>query len=410
MDPIGTRDHAADGDRSVLLLRLLWLLWLPLLYPVTGFLRTYPLVSLLRGHPTPLRLGLTLAGVALFVGVYVWATWYNTLSPVPAAARVPGLPSWLPLAVLTALGVAQTLANGKDWLTLFIFVSASVGARLPVRQSAGAVVALALVTLAVGWIAHAGVSLVAPTLVLVVFVGVIGVSLVQVVATNRALRAARAEIARLAVNEERLRFARDLHDLLGHNLSHIALKSEVAEALVPTAPDHAIAAMREVGGVARTALQEVRATVSGYRQPTLAGELRGAGEILAAAGIAYRCEGENVVLPPAAEAALAWTVREGVTNLIRHSRATHCTVRVSQTERCASVEIVNDGREAADTASASSASAHGVGGNGLAGIRERIAAVGGRSEAGPVSGGGFRLSVTLPIRTMVDSGAVERGA
>ncbi len=75
MDPTGTRDHEANGARSVLLLRLLWLLWLPLLYPVTGFLHTYPIVGLLRGHPTPLRLGVTLAGVALFVGVYIWATW-----------------------------------------------------------------------------------------------------------------------------------------------------------------------------------------------------------------------------------------------------------------------------------------------------------------------------------------------
>ena len=409
MNPTGTRDHAADGDRSVLLLRLLWLLWLPLLYPVTGFLHTYPIVGLLRGHPTPLRLGLTLTGVALFVGVYAWATWYNTLNPAPAAAHVRARPSWLPLAVLTALGTAQTIGNGKDWLTLFVFVSASVGARLPGRLAAGAVVALALVTVAVGWIAHAGMSLVAPTLVLVVFVGVIVISLVQVVATNRALRAARVEIARLAVNEERLRFARDLHDLLGHNLSHIALKSEVAEALVPTAPDHAIAAMREVGGVARTALQEVRATVSGYRQPTLAGELRGAGEVLAAAGIAYRCESENITLPPTAEAALAWTVREGVTNVIRHSRATQCTVHVSQTEHCAGVEIVNDGCGAVGTVSPSSS--QGGGGNGLTGIRERVTAVGGRSEAGPVPSGGFRLSVTLPIRTPAGSGAVvERRA
>jgi len=160
--------------------------------------------------------------------------------------------------------------------------------------------------------------------------------------------------------------------------------------------------------VARTALQEVRATVSGYRQPTLAGELRGAGEILAAAGIAYRCEGGNVTLPPAAEAALAWTVREGVTNVIRHSRATRCTVRVSQAEHCAGVEIVNDGRGTTDTSSPPSS--HGVGGNGLAGIRERVSAAGGRSEAGPVPDGGFRLSVTLPIRATAGSGAVERRA
>lgn len=309
-------------------------------------------------------------------------------------------PSWLPLVGLTALAAAQTLGNGADWLTLLIFVSASAGARLSARPAAAAVGVLALLTVALGWLSHARASLVGPTLVLVVFVGVTVISLVQVVATNRALRAARAEIARLAVAEERLRFARDLHDLLGHNLSHIALKSEVAEALVPAAPQQAIVAMREVGSVARTALQEVRATVSGYRQPTVASELRGAAEMLAAAGVAYRCEGGDVALPPSIEAVLAWTIREGVTNVIRHSHATHCTVRLCQEEDGVRVDIVNDGGEVVDRA-LPAASHHGSG-NGLAGVRERVAAVGGRCVAGPGPAGGFRLTVTLPLTTRAD--------
>ncbi len=392
MDATRAGERAADGDRSTALLRVHWVLWLPLLYPVTGFLHTYPIVGLLRGHPTPLRLGATLAAVALFVSVYLWTTWHN-LSSAPPRVRMPG-PSWLPLAILTALATAQTLGNGKDWLTLFIFVSASAGARLPARQSGAAVAALALLIVVLGAIAHAAAALTVPTLVLAVFVGVIGITLVQVAATNRALRAAREEIARLAVSEERLRFARDLHDLLGHNLSHIALKSEVAEALVTASPDQAAAAMREVGEVARTALQEVRATVSGYRQPSLAGELRGARELLAAAGIVYRCEGANLTLPADVEAVLGWTVREGVTNVIRHGRATRCTIRIGQDDGWVQMEIVNDGAGPARDA-ALPPSGRG-GGNGLSGVRERVAAIGGHCEAGPIPMGGFRLTVSLP--------------
>lgn len=213
------------------------------------------------------------------------------------------------------------------------------------------------------------------------------------VATSRALRVARAEIARLAVEAERLRFARDLHDLLGHDLAHIALKSELAEALVPTAPEQAVVAIREIGQASRASLRTARAAVAGYRQPTLAAELRNAAQILNAAGIEYRQGGEEVSAPPAVEAVLAWAVREGVTNTVKYSQARSCTVRLTETAEQVGVEIHDDGmgygRE--------SVPASGPGGSGLAGLAERATALGGYCAAGPRPEGGFHLQVALPV-------------
>lgn len=123
----------------------------------------------------------------------------------------------------------------------------------------------------------------------------------------RELHATRAELARLAVMEERVRLARDLHDLLGHNLSMITLKSELAGRLLIQEPARASQEIHEVEEVARQTLREVREAVAGYRQPTLSGELDGARQMLSAAGIAYQVEYTAGALPPPTDAVLAWT-------------------------------------------------------------------------------------------------------
>jgi two-component system, NarL family, sensor histidine kinase DesK len=139
----------------------------------------------------------------------------------------------------------------------------------------------------------------------------------------------------------------------------------------------------------------VRAAVAGYRQPTLREELLGAREMLASAGVACRIENGAHQLPRPVDAVLAWTVREGVTNVIRHSRARHCTVRVTRSDRCVSAEVADDGRGAPKPNAAGSSAR---GGSGLAGLAERVADVAGASfEAGPGHEGGFRLRVSLPI-------------
>ncbi len=233
-------------------------------------------------------------------------------------------------------------------------------------------------------------------------------------------QAAREEATHLAVMTERLRIARDLHDLLGHNLSLITLKSELAQRLAGSASERLAAEIGDIEQVARTTLQEVREAVSNYRQPTLSNELHGAQEILAAAGIACRYESNGgnrdnesdiETFPTAVEAVLAWAIREGVTNVIRHSHAHSCTIHVTRIGEHASVEIIDDGTGNANTSAdqsedASSAHSRERGGNGLRGLAERVAALGGRFDAKPGIAGGFRLEVAVPLAQKAGAGTL----
>jgi two-component system sensor histidine kinase DesK len=149
-----------------------------------------------------------------------------------------------------------------------------------------------------------------------------------------------------------------------------------------------------VEGVARQALSEVRQAVSGYRPPTLAGELEGARVALSAAGIDASIDREPVSLDPEVEAMLAWTVREGATNVIRHSGASRCSVTVRAAGGDARVEVLDDGN---GLGRAPGRADGGVGGNGLTGLRERAASLRGRIEAGTAPGGGYRLAVSVPV-------------
>jgi two-component system sensor histidine kinase DesK len=200
---------------------------------------------------------------------------------------------------------------------------------------------------------------------------------------NAELREARAELAEMAVAEERLRFARDLHDLLGHDLSLIALKAELARKLLPARTDAAATELEQIRELTRSALRQVREAVDGYRRPTLPSELAGARVALEAAGIELHVDAPDEPLDAEVESVLAWAVREGATNAIRHSGARHAEI----TLRPGVLEIADDGRGAPRPE---------PGGNGLTGLRERVQAVGGTVEAGAGTGGGFRLVVRVP--------------
>jgi two-component system sensor histidine kinase DesK len=215
-------------------------------------------------------------------------------------------------------------------------------------------------------------------------------------ASNRELTEARAELARMAVAEERERFARDLHDLLGHSLSVIALKAELAGRLVRDQPGQAAHEVAEVESVARKALGEVREAVSGYRQPTLDGELAGARMALSAAGIETSVVYPEVSIDPASEAVLAWAVREAATNVIRHSGATCCELRISTDSGAATLEVVDNGRVRGSAAAGAVNGTPRTEGHGLAGLAERADTVAGQVEAGRRPEGGFRLMVSVP--------------
>jgi two-component system sensor histidine kinase DesK len=174
-------------------------------------------------------------------------------------------------------------------------------------------------------------------------------------------------------------------------LSLITLKTELAGKLLPSNPDDAAKEIRDAEEVARRALREVREAVAGYRQPTLGDEVIGAEEMLLAAGISCRIENGAGHLPKPLDSLLAWAVREGTTNVIRHSRARHCVIRLERTEGRVRVEVGDDGAGLRPGAAAS--------GSGLSGLAERVADVSGAEfEAGPRAEGGFSLRVTLPYQ------------
>ncbi|WP_017556104.1 sensor histidine kinase [Nocardiopsis baichengensis] len=207
--------------------------------------------------------------------------------------------------------------------------------------------------------------------------------------------AGREAQARLAVSEERLRFARDMHDLLGHSLSGMTVKSELAARLTDRGdPSAAAGQMREVQSAARTALREMRGAVSGYRELDLAQELDTVRGVLAASGIAVTVRGGPEAVPDNVRGPAAWVVREGATNVVRHSEAERCTVVLRREGAQVVVEVRNDGAPRAVEGAGPAGTPQG---NGITGLTERVAAVGGTLEAGPSGGDGFLLRAVLPV-------------
>jgi two-component system sensor histidine kinase DesK len=200
--------------------------------------------------------------------------------------------------------------------------------------------------------------------------------------------------AKLAVAEERLRFARDLHDVLGRNLALIAVNSQLAAELVRRGQDGAIERMLDVHRTAQDSMREVREVVAGSRTTDLDAELAGARSVLQSAGISARVIGEGALLPSAAQATFGWVVREATTNIIRHSDPT--TVRIELalgdgSERVAVMRIENDGTP--------DQSIQDGRGTGLAGLRERLVVLGGTLDAGPAPGGRYLVEARLPVET-----------
>ena len=303
------------------------------------------------------------------------------LGIVVASMRSAWRAYWWLLAGTTVLAVLVAPLAHEDVLILAAVVvpaaAARVGGRagpaLVVLGAAGCVVVPRLVP---GWSSGPAWYYA----VAVVFTALLVHAFSTTATANRQLREARAEVARLASAAERDRIARDLHDLLGHSLTAITVKSRLARRLAVGAPPAALEEMESVEHLARQALTDVRAAVSGYREVTLAGELAHGRELLRAAGVAAdlptACDG----VPPQRQELFGWVVREGVTNVVRHARAGRCTVELT----ASSVEVRDDG--VGGQAGAGS-------GSGLDGLRARVTAAGGVLTAGPARPHGWSLRV-----------------
>jgi len=357
--------------RWIKLGRLFMVAWLAFfIYPLAAFL-TDRFSTEMRIYGLLLLLALAL--------IWAWF-WIRILAGPDHRFLLPAIVG------ATLILVVFTLRTPPQYGSLFLYPVIMAGAAFPWRRGVAAVVVLSVLAAVIELARGESITTSAGQLLNELLVGFAAVAGRLLVEANRQLSQAREQIARLAVGEERLRFARDLHDLLGHSLSVIALKSELAGRLIKTTPGLAANEVEDIEQVARDALREVRDAVAGYRQPSLSAELAGAREALTAAGIELRAEGEHMPLPPAVEAVLAWAVREGVTNVMRHSQAKRCTIRIFKKDGSAAVEVVDDGRGGTPEP-----------GSGLHGLRERVLERGGTLTAEPLPHEGFRLRVTVPL-------------
>ena len=343
-----------------------------------------------------------IALVAAFCVIYVFllGTWWQNL----ARGRVM-------LGVLAGLAVAISLIYGAEWTSIFIYVSAAAGFIIWDRRRA----MLAVGACTVGYvvlseIVHTTSADLWAELLPVALIGFAMIGFKMQIVLNQQLRQARGAVAKLAANEERLRLARDMHDLTGQSLSLITLKSELAIkrlARLPASPevDAVAAELGDIGRVSRQTLQDIREAVSGYRRPTLAVEIITARTSLEAAGIQLDDDPalmtRSGTIDPDAEAALAWCLREAVTNVIRHSGAQNCRIRLTERrERRGelALEITDDGHGLPGSGPAGGAGVTEGSGSGLHNMSERLSAVGGRFSAGPGRDGhGFRLVATVPM-------------
>jgi two-component system sensor histidine kinase DesK len=338
-------------------------------------------VGFVADSPSATSLALSVLALAAFVGLYVVVF----LRGQAASNRRVALTA---LGIMLALTIALVaLGDGQAWLPLFVYVAALAGRTVPDLAERGGVLAIACLAAVVGFASHANSGFVLSIALTTFAIGYMLVGFARLLAANKELREAQDEIARLAASEERLRIARDVHDLIGHDLSTIALKTELAQRLLADEPECAAAELADVEAVTRRALEEVRGAVHGYREASLAAELAGAQAMLASAGIDVAVEEEAGALPADVETVFAWAVREGATNIARHSGARRAAFRVRRADDDAELEIEDDGAGANGSQP----------GSGLSGLAERAAGISGRVEAGPRPGGGFRLRVDVPV-------------
>ncbi len=206
----------------------------------------------------------------------------------------------------------------------------------------------------------------------------------------------RKRLAEVAVAEERLRFARDLHDLLGMSLSAIALKSELTSRIMDIDTNRASDELLEILGLTRQALTDVRSVASGYRELSLDQESRSAQAVLVAADVQVRLEIEHEDLPATVRTVLAVVLREGVTNVLRHSKVERCEIAVRRIGDGVSLDIVNDGVENGRPKTEKPVRVEAAG-SGITNMSDRVAGLGGELTAGVEADGRFRLRAVVPV-------------
>jgi len=362
-----TREPPSDArdpwERYGWIMAAVWLLFL-----------AFPLVATFTGERSvEARVAATVAILA-FAGVYVWTFLRLGAADTPDdVARIGGRA----LAVLVALTLTAGAFIRAEALGMAPFLISVAMFVLPLRRALWVggvcVVAAAAIPLALG------------EPVAALLFGLITLAVGAATGTVRVLdersKESRLHTEELALVSERERVARDVHDVLGHSLTAVSVKAQLAERLIDHDPDRARAELAEIQALARQSLAEIRATVAGLRMALLDDELAAAATVLAGAGIAGDLPGEPERVDPRHRPVIAWALREAVTNVVRHSGARRCTVSLD----AQGLVVTDDGRGMPPSAE----------GNGLRGLRERVQAAGGTLSLDRTADGGTRLEVRL---------------
>ena len=310
------------------------------------------------------------AGTVVFLASYFRGYWVRDHGLVPV------------VLIQIALGLAFTPFNTGSYV-LFVY-AASFAARMPRRADAlrwvGAIFVIGVIA---AWVTDAPLYYWCGHVVFTPFIAGVNYHDAGVERSNATLRLAQQEIAHLATVAERERISRDLHDVLGHTLSLIVLKAELASKLAERDPARAIQEIRDVEQVSRSALKDVRESIRGYR-PTLADEITRARALLEAARISAEVDIGAMTLPREQDEVIALALREAVTNVVRHSGASHTQIRVWREDECAMLEVKDDGRHGTSNEGA-----------GLRGMRERVESLGG--QVSRAFERGMRLTVSVPL-------------
>jgi two-component system sensor histidine kinase DesK len=351
--------------------------WGPLVWlAYSGFFFVQPVLE----HANRQQWLLDVAGYLVFLCLYLGLFW------------IEGTKGILHVAGMTLLGMMFIPFNGGA-CSFFIFAAAFMPFVVETQTKAIAgILTIVAISGVESWLLHLSGWTTFYAVVFPLIVSGSNIFFAERNRMNRKLRRANEEIEHLAKVAERERIARDLHDVLGHTLSVITLKSELAGKLMERDPQRAAKEIGEVEQISRQALSEVRDAIRGYRAQGLVSELVLAKSTLETAGVAVQCDAASTVkLPAMQESVLSMAVREAVTNVVRHAQARTCRLRVEQQNGTCRLEIHDDG----------CGSSNGEG-NGLRGMRERVEMLGGTLDRNTESG--TTLTITLPTRDVAPNG------
>lgn len=336
-------------------------------------------------HPEPWRAAVTLGCALVSVLLVVRLALY----PGGLAPELRPAPAWW--ALLALLGVAASvtrLVGGDVWVIAVLAFATTFGAGMFRFKGFAPIGLVTAVSAALALVAGSDNTQILLDGLAAGAAAVFGAQAWRRVTLLRELHETRRELARVAVVEERNRIARDLHDLLGHTLALASVKLELTERCFDTKPERARTELAEARAVVRDSLIEVREVVTGYRRPSLGTQVNSARRLLLANGIALRFDGPaKWELPADVDAALAWVVRESVTNVVKYSQAAHCDITVTIEPSVARLEVADDGVGRQGTR---------IGG-GLSGMGDRVGELGGSFETGAADPHGFRIRAEVPL-------------